>query len=378
MYGKLKFCTFSLNAVLTFCYFLVYNVGMELVSIPGARRSTKKSSKHGSGGVRSSKSSSRLLTSKGQQPKSLPPLTESSESTGDSESQSKPGVMRQQTHPGKMSGRLSGRGSALQKKSSSVSLKDQEESEADKMTGILRALFRVWCHEASRVFTDHLTQSKDKIWFSKLLESVLKYCFCGAVMGETGEGGERGVGGGRRARPGRPSKVSQIPSSASLATSLSLVIQASDLKNIGIDFTVLQELLPKESQHQFLTFDQIAMRGEDLSSFIFCRLSHRDLHETSGAKELSSYNEVGDGELRILLADTISNSEGELSHIFINKDIIEHVTRLSRALVRCMVLFVNSSNCSIQHLYICIYNKFFHCTDSSRRQCPISWATWGW
>uniref|UniRef100_A0A1X7TIU7 AAA+ ATPase domain-containing protein n=2 Tax=Amphimedon queenslandica TaxID=400682 RepID=A0A1X7TIU7_AMPQE len=319
----------------------IHLTGMELVSIPGVRRGNKKSSKSSGssgGGVRSSRSSSRLTTSRGQQPKSLPPLTESLESTGgDSESQSKlGGVTRQQTHPGaRMSGKLSGKGSALQNKSSSVSVKDQEESEGDKMTRILRVLFRVWCHECSRVFTDHLTQSKDKIWFSKLLESVLKYCFCGAVLGETGgEGGERGGGGGgggRRARPGRPSKVSQAPSSISLATS---VIQASDLKNIGIDFTILQELLPKESQHQFLTFDQIAMRGEDLSSFIFCRLSQRELSlEKTDAKDLGNYNEVGDGEIRILLADTLSNSERELSHIFINKDIIEHVTRLSRALV---------------------------------------------
>ena len=353
IYYKLKFSMhfyIFLNAVLTFCSFpCPHHVGMELGSIPGARKSNRKSSKHsssssgggGGGGVRPSKSSSRLLTSRGQQPKSLPPLTESSESTGrDSESQSKLGITRQQTHlGGKMSGRLSGKGSALQKKSSSVSVKDQEETEGDKMTRILRVLFRVWCHECSRVFTDHLTQSKDKIWFSKLLESVLKYCFCGAVLGETGGeggGGERGGGGGRRARPGRPSKVSQTPSSISLATS---VIQASDLKNIGIDFTILQELLPKESQHQFLTFDQITMRGEDLSSFIFCRLSQRELsQEKTDAKDLGNYNEIGDGEIRILLADTISNSEGELSHIFINKDIIEHVTRLSRALVRYMRL----------------------------------------
>ena len=232
-----------------------------------------------------------------------------------------------------VSGRLPGKGSALQHKSLSVSLKSEDES-GDKMASLLRSLFRLWCHESSRVFTDRLTRSKDKIWFAKLLDVTIKYCYCGATISDAGE--EGGGGGRRRARPGRPSKVSQTPSS----TALGLVIQSSDLDVASIDLSLLQLLLPKDVQHQFLTFDQVAMRGEDLSGLMFsCLPPERGLEGEEGedgnsGKRLGRYVEVGDGQLRVLLADIIMDKSNSLTHILVNKDVIEHVTRLTRAMVR--------------------------------------------
>ena len=48
-----------------------------------------------------------------------------------------------------------------------------------KITSTLRMLFRLWCHENTRVYMDRLTESKDRIWFLKLLETCMKCCFSG-------------------------------------------------------------------------------------------------------------------------------------------------------------------------------------------------------
>ena len=43
----------------------------------------------------------------------------------------------------------------------------------------LHQLIRLWCHENTRVYADRMTDSKDRAWFMKLLETCIKYCFCG-------------------------------------------------------------------------------------------------------------------------------------------------------------------------------------------------------
>lgn len=43
----------------------------------------------------------------------------------------------------------------------------------------LRTIIRLWCHETTRVFLDRVVDVKDRIWFTKLLEVCIKYCFCG-------------------------------------------------------------------------------------------------------------------------------------------------------------------------------------------------------
>lgn len=51
-----------------------------------------------------------------------------------------------------------------------------DETEAVSTT---RMVIRLWCHESTRVYLDKLMDSRDRMWFLKLLESCIKYSFCG-------------------------------------------------------------------------------------------------------------------------------------------------------------------------------------------------------
>lgn len=223
---------------------------------------------------------------------------------------------------------------------------EEEEERQKNITSSLRALFRLWCHENSRVFADRLTDSKDRIWFIKLLEMCLKYCYCGAEIQDNQSGTQGGNGredgAGRRAsRPGRPSRTISKQLSASLneqqqtGTNI-VIIQASDLKENGIESNIMRQLLPKDKQHQFLPYDQVAMRGEDLYRFMFARLPST-VTVSEGEEPstiLSHYTEVGDGQLRDALSDLLKNqTDPGLNHVIINRDSMEHVVRLCRALV---------------------------------------------
>lgn len=42
-----------------------------------------------------------------------------------------------------------------------------------------RMVIRLWCHESSRVYLDRTSDSRDRMWFLKLLEACIKYSFCG-------------------------------------------------------------------------------------------------------------------------------------------------------------------------------------------------------
>lgn len=57
-------------------------------------------------------------------------------------------------------------------------LPDISADEAE-VVSTLRMLIRLWCHESTRVFLDRIVDSKERIWFLKLLETCIKYCFCG-------------------------------------------------------------------------------------------------------------------------------------------------------------------------------------------------------
>lgn len=56
---------------------------------------------------------------------------------------------------------------------------DSHECDHQKMIDTLRMVIRVWCHESTRVYLDRTTESRDRLWFLKLLKSCIKYCFCG-------------------------------------------------------------------------------------------------------------------------------------------------------------------------------------------------------
>ena len=48
-----------------------------------------------------------------------------------------------------------------------------------QLISTMRTVIRLWCHETTRVYLDRVVDSKDRIWFTKLLEMCIKYCFCG-------------------------------------------------------------------------------------------------------------------------------------------------------------------------------------------------------
>lgn len=55
----------------------------------------------------------------------------------------------------------------------------EEQADATESDSTLRMLARLWCHETTRVYLDRNADSKDRVWFLKLLETCTKYCFCG-------------------------------------------------------------------------------------------------------------------------------------------------------------------------------------------------------
>lgn len=74
---------------------------------------------------------------------------------------------------------LTGRKSSKKK----LSRSDQHVDEAGGST-VLRMLIRLWCHETTRVYLDRNTDSKERMWFLKLMETCIKYCFCGVGFDE--------------------------------------------------------------------------------------------------------------------------------------------------------------------------------------------------
>lgn len=63
-------------------------------------------------------------------------------------------------------------------KSELKEIKKQQHDTSD-IQATLHQLVRLWCHENTRVYADRMTESKDRLWFLRLLETCVKYCFCG-------------------------------------------------------------------------------------------------------------------------------------------------------------------------------------------------------
>lgn len=51
--------------------------------------------------------------------------------------------------------------------------------DSSEVLATLHRLVRLWCHENTRVYADRIAESKDQMWFVKLLEACVKHCFCG-------------------------------------------------------------------------------------------------------------------------------------------------------------------------------------------------------
>ena len=62
-----------------------------------------------------------------------------------------------------------------------LSVPGDSESTEEQVT-TLRMLCRLWCHENTRVYADRLGDSRDRMWFLRLLEACIKCCFCGVNL----------------------------------------------------------------------------------------------------------------------------------------------------------------------------------------------------
>lgn len=75
--------------------------------------------------------------------------------------------------------------SNLQKKIKSELKGKKQHHDIVDVQAMLYQLVRLWCHENTRVYADRMTDSKDRLWFLKLLETCVKYCFCGVGFAKT-------------------------------------------------------------------------------------------------------------------------------------------------------------------------------------------------
>ncbi len=70
------------------------------------------------------------------------------------------------------------------------------QSDNAQTQSTIRMVIRLWCHETTRVYLDRIVESKDRIWFTKLLEVCIKYCFCGDdLSGSAAKPQQRQLGG---------------------------------------------------------------------------------------------------------------------------------------------------------------------------------------
>ena len=225
--------------------------------------------------------------------------------------------------------------------SSSLALDPDSEAQ-QKVSVALRSLFRLWCHENSRVYIDRLTNSKDKIWFIKLLDTCLKYCYCGAEVQDatTQPSKPAELRGARRPRLTRQHHHGGPQPSASMSEGKATVIptapalQLSDLIDSGITIDEMQRLLPKEQQVTFATLDIVTIRGEDLSSIMYAKLPVPDTatDEPSATRPVATYTEVGDGQVKEAITSVLLSSSP--SSLVISREAMEKVIRLCRLLVR--------------------------------------------
>ena len=158
----------------------------------------------------------------------------------------------------------------------------------EKVLAMWRALFRLWCHESARVYADRLTSNRDKVWFSKVLDLCVRYCFCGATIQtdsserEISESATFPVQDVRgRVRPGaRPKpRITRVTTTGSTSCSSDLAVVTifvEELKACHVNKELLLSLLPKNSQVQFIPYDQVVMRGEDLSCLMFAKLPAKE------------------------------------------------------------------------------------------------------
>lgn len=58
----------------------------------------------------------------------------------------------------------------------------KQQHDSSEVQATLQRLVRLWCHENTRVYADRMTEARDRAWFVRLLETCIKYCFCGVGL----------------------------------------------------------------------------------------------------------------------------------------------------------------------------------------------------
>lgn len=71
----------------------------------------------------------------------------------------------------------------------------QPQHDVSEIQATLHRLIRMWCHENTRVYADRMSDNRDRSWFVQVLETCVKYCFCGVrfeqAAATTGRGKSR-------------------------------------------------------------------------------------------------------------------------------------------------------------------------------------------
>jgi len=208
-------------------------------------------------------------------------------------------------HSRRMSGVMKDKTSAQKHKGKTLtrSMRSKQHLRVSSDYSTMRAMLRLWCHEVTRVYGDRLDNSRDRVWFLKLLETIAKYCYCGSDPTTKTKS--------HHVRPGRARAASHGHNTL------------SDLQQMGISIGVVIELLAGDKQ--LLPVDQLTMKGEDLTGLMFAQLD-------------GSYSELGDGQVMDYLNNAIVEHDEQCSDqqqldLILFRRAIEHVTRLCRVMV---------------------------------------------
>lgn len=172
------------------------------------------------------------------------------------------------------------------------------EHDSNKVKNLLRTITRLWCHESTRVFADRLTDSRDHVWFIKLLETCLKYCFCGVSftmpVGEKRKGNigtelkecTTSVASSRRMQLGRQ----RLRKKENVTAEVKEETLVAELLEAGVRIDVLCSLLPHCVK--LLEYNEIVVKGEDVSGLMFIQMSEllereksKDVQKESTSKE---------------------------------------------------------------------------------------------
>ena len=210
------------------------------------------------------------------------------------------GVVKDKTSAQKQKGRKQPHSLSLTR-----SMRSKQHLRVPSDHSTLRAVLRLWCHEVTRVYADRLDNSRDRVWFLKLLETISKYCYCGSDPTK--------MATGHNVRPGRARGAASHTHNT-----------ISDLQQMGVNIGVVLELLA--SDKQLLPVDQLTMKGEDITGLMFAQLD-------------GSYSELGDGQVMDYLNNAIvehdeqCSNDGDRLDLILFRRAIEHVTRLCRVMV---------------------------------------------